>query len=199
MERRQLDFSAPKVTFQHEQKLLLILEESRKCKSGERGCLGTQSKRTSEGIKAENRLPPLETSILQHVLPSNFGNPQPANSLSRSHVAVSLGDHNLMESADKVCKTLGKVSLIQNDAKCHLGSPFANTLLLSCQRASVPVATSSFPHHLSVPGSSSLLGLMLLLQLSMLMKNKPTVTHRGNTGSAVVIKSSQLSRKLLSI
>lgn len=52
---------------------------------------------------------------------STFGDQQPANSLSRSHVAVSLGDRNLVESADKLCKALGKMSLVGNDAKCHMG------------------------------------------------------------------------------
>lgn len=72
----------------------------------------TQNQRTSKGIKPENHLPPLETPILLHVLSCNAGKPLPANSFSRSHVAVSLDDPNLVESAEKVCKTLRKISVI---------------------------------------------------------------------------------------
>lgn len=91
-----------------------------------------------------------------HILPCTFADQQPANSLSRSHVAVSLGDHNLVESADRLCKALGKMSLVGNDAKCHNGESVYKYSSLLVKEQALCVASGLFPGGLSGPGSPGL-------------------------------------------
>lgn len=85
--------------------------------------------------------------------PCPFGAQQPANALSRYHEAVSLGDRNLVESADKPCKALGKMSLVGNDAKCHNGESVYKHTSLFAKEQGLYAASRSFPGGLCGPGS----------------------------------------------
>lgn len=66
---------------------------------------------------------------------------------------MSLGDRNLGESADKLCKAPGKMSLVGSDAKCHNGESVYKHTSLFAKEQGLYAASRSFPGGLSGPGS----------------------------------------------
>lgn len=85
---------------------------------------------------------------------------QPANSLSRSHEAGSLGDRNLVVGRQALQGSCREMSLVGNDAKCHNGEDvYKHSSPQSAKEQALCATSSSFPGGQFGPGSSAPLGI----------------------------------------